>query len=61
MNHDEPKAAEPAGIAEVRYSLKDMLKELKAERSSTAFAMEKLEQTEIAKLIKARKPRRKNA
>ncbi|MDB6168220.1 MAG: hypothetical protein JWM88_1084 [Verrucomicrobia bacterium] len=43
-------------IAGVRYSLPDMLAELKVERAAAAFAMEKLEQSEIQKLFKA--PRR---
>ncbi len=39
-------------IAEVRYSLPQMLEELKAERAASSFAMEKLDQTEIGKLFK---------
>lgn len=45
-------------IAEVRYSLPDMLSELKAERAASGFAMEKLDQHEIGKLFKAKAPRR---
>ena len=44
--------------AEVRYSLPEMLEELKAERSTGTFAMEKLDQTEIGKLFKAKVARR---
>ena len=51
--------AAPAVIAEVRYSLPHMLKELEAERTASAFAMEKLGQTEITKLFKGRKPTRR--
>lgn len=45
-------------IAEVRYSLPQMLDELKAERAASTFAMEKLDQAEIGKLFKARGGRR---
>jgi hypothetical protein len=45
-------------LAEVRYSLPEMLAELDAERGSATFAMEKLEQAEIGKLFKAKRPAR---
>jgi hypothetical protein len=45
-------------IAEVKYSLPDLLNELKAERSAGSFAMEKLDQSEIGKLFKAKPTRR---
>ena len=45
-------------IAEVKYSLPDLLSELKAERATGTFAMEKLDQNEIGKLFKAKAPRR---
>ena len=41
-------------LAEVKYSLPEMLEELKAERAASSFAMEKLDQTEIGKLFKAK-------
>jgi hypothetical protein len=50
-------SAPPAGqtlLAEVRYSLPDMLEELKAERAAGSFAMERLDPTEIKKLFKAK-------
>jgi len=47
-----------AAINEVRYSLPQLLEELKAERSTGSFSMEKLDQTEIGKLFKAKAPRR---
>ena len=56
-----PADSSPApvvAIAEVRYSLPEMLHELKAERAASTFAMEKLDQHEIGKLFKARTPRR---
>ena len=56
-----PKPAEaPRAVVltEVKYSLPEMLAELEAERSSASFAMEKLDQAEIGKLFKAKKPNR---
>ena len=55
-NSRDPVAA-PAVLTEVKYSLPDLLRELKTERAAGSFAMEKLDQTEIGKLFKA-KPRR---
>lgn len=58
----EPSAESPAPappvIAEVRYSLPQLLEELKAERATSTFAMERLDQTEIGKLFKAKPLRR---
>ncbi len=45
-------------IAEVRYSLPQMLAELKLERTTGQFAMEKLDQNEIGKLFKSKSSRR---
>ncbi len=47
-----------AQVAEIRYSLPELLEELKAERAVGSFGSEKLEQTEIGKLFKAKAPRR---
>jgi hypothetical protein len=48
-------------IAEVKYSLPDLLSELKAERAASSFAMEKMDQQEIGKLFKAKaSPRAKS-
>lgn len=58
MSSSTPKSRPSSGIAEVRYSLPEMLNELKAERAASGFAMEKLDQHEIGKLFKARTPRR---
>ncbi len=55
------KAAQPPKtilLTEVKYSLPEMLAELDAERSSASFAMEKLDQAEIGKLFKAKRPNR---
>lgn len=55
----EPRRPEPfTVIREVRYSLPELLQELKGERASSAFGMEKLDQTEIGKLFKAKPTRR---
>jgi hypothetical protein len=55
---DDPTAVPPLVIAEVRYSLPQMLRELAVERSSGTFSMEKLDQAEIGKLFKAKATRR---
>jgi hypothetical protein len=52
-----PAAPKSAMMAEVRYSLPDMLAELEAEKGSASFAMEKLDQAEIGKLFKSKKQR----
>jgi hypothetical protein len=44
--------------AEIKYSLPELLEELKAERATGTFAMEKLDQTEIGKLFTTKAPRR---
>ena len=54
------RAPERHHIAEVRYSLPAMLEEVKADRAASGFAMEKLDQTEIGKLFKAKTPRAKS-
>lgn len=57
----EPAPAVPRlNIAEVRYSLPDMLAEIKIERAASTFAMEKLDQHEIGKLFKGKAPRAKS-
>jgi hypothetical protein len=57
---EEAPAAPPPSlqIAEVRYSLPELLSELTVERAAGTFAMEKLDQTEIGKLFKAKVQRR---
>lgn len=54
-----PSAPAPAtGLAEVRYSLPELLREIAQERSSHAFAMEKLGHAEIGKLFSQPRKRR---
>ncbi|HEX2853581.1 MAG TPA: hypothetical protein VHO24_10100 [Opitutaceae bacterium] len=59
MNTHSAAGAPPAIVLrEVKYSLPEMLNELKAERSLGALASEKLDQAEIGKLFKPKTPRR---
>jgi hypothetical protein len=51
-----PAPATPPVLTEVKYSLPDLLAEIEAERGSASFAMEKLDQAEIGKLFKSKKP-----
>ena len=46
------------GLAEVRYSLPDLLRDVQVERNAAAYAFEKLDQLEIAKLFKKNRLRR---
>lgn len=52
-----PLVHDPA-LMGVRYSLPQLLREVQLERNAPAFAMEKLEQVEIAKLFQKNRPRR---
>jgi hypothetical protein len=59
----DPETSAPAGappkstvLSEVKYSLPDLLAEIEAEKGSASFAMEKLDQAEIGKLFKSKKP-----
>lgn len=60
---NEKSAAPKEAIAEIRYSLPELLAELKLDRTTGSFSMEKLDQTEITKLFETHKKRRakKNA
>jgi hypothetical protein len=55
---DTPPAPAKALINEVRYSLPELLSELKLERTTGTFSQEKLHQVEIGKLFQNRKKRR---
>lgn len=50
-----PGFGAPVGV---RYSLPRLLRDVQLERDASAFAMEKLEQVEIAKLFQKNRPRR---
>jgi hypothetical protein len=54
-----PDAPAKIAIAEVRYSLPDLLDEIRAERANSTFGMERLDQTEIGKLFKSKTARGK--
>ncbi|PTX94243.1 hypothetical protein [Opitutus sp. ER46] len=56
MTSVKPRPRGP--VAEVRYSLADLMAELDAERNSSSMAMEKLDQQEIGKLFKNKTTRR---
>lgn len=61
MSHTPKPSPADAGapkLVGVRYSLAEMLAELKLERATGAFAMEKLGQAEIGKLFKNQAHRR---
>lgn len=45
-------------LAEVKYSLPELLAELKLERTTGTFAMERLNQMEIGKLFQTKQKRR---
>jgi hypothetical protein len=57
-NHAVPGVPPSLLLREVKYSLPEMLNELKAERSLGMLASEKLDQAEIGKLFKPKTPRR---
>jgi hypothetical protein len=56
--NDAPAAPKASVLAEVRYSLPELMAEIEAEKGSAGFAMEKLDQSEIGKLFKSKKPTR---
>lgn len=54
-----PEPTSPLGaVAEVRYSLPALLREVEIERAAPIFAMEKLDQAEIKKLFPRNNRRR---
>jgi hypothetical protein len=55
---DSAPEPEAPAFAEVRYSLPALLREVKRDRASTAFAMEKLDQTAITSLFEQQRARR---
>jgi hypothetical protein len=52
----EANAAMP--LAEVRYSLPELLRDVKLDRSSSLFSMEKLDQDTISRLFEQHQNRR---
>ncbi|MEX0323927.1 MAG: hypothetical protein AB3N63_17345 [Puniceicoccaceae bacterium] len=59
--NEEPTAEEgsTAGLAEVRYSLRDLIDEVQAEREGSSIGQEIVDQTEISKLFDRRKKGRR--
>ncbi len=58
VSDESPHSAGMPLINEVRYSLPELLSELKLERTTGTFSQEKLHQVEIGKLFQNRKKRR---
>jgi hypothetical protein len=54
----ETPSAPQTLLAEVKYSLPDLLAEIANERATGSYGMEKLEQQEIQKLFKSKPTRR---
>jgi hypothetical protein len=56
----QPKPEEDSGspFAEVRYSLPELLRDVKIDRSSSLFSMEKLDQDTISRLYEQQNSRR---
>jgi hypothetical protein len=46
------------GLAEVRFSLPDLLRDVQNERNTSAMASDKIDQAEIAKLFQKNRTRR---
>jgi phosphate uptake regulator len=56
MAKDEASAqAAIGGLQEVKYSLRDIMEEVKAERESSTIGQEIVDQTEISKLFNRKK------
>lgn|GEM_PF-5798192 len=58
---DNPSSPDPsiAMVREQRYSMRQMLREVDAERIDTALGQEKLEQADIAKLFRRNTPKKR--
>jgi hypothetical protein len=61
MNPPGPDDSPPPPLAEVRFSLGELLREIKAERRAGSFAHEKLDRHEIRTIFKTRLRREKRA
>jgi len=53
-----PEADSASPFTEVRYSLPELLKDVKMDRSSSQFSMEKLDQDTISRLYEEHNSRR---
>ena len=54
----KPDEAPPSVFAEVRYSLPELLRDVKLDRTSSLFSMEKLDQDTISRLYEQQNSRR---
>jgi hypothetical protein len=54
MNPEPEVVPAPRMLTELRFSLAELLRELKAERAAGSFAMEKLNRHEIATIFRDR-------
>lgn len=52
------KSGTTFGLAEVRFSLPDLLRDVQEERTTSALASDKIDQVEIAKLFLKNRTRR---
>jgi hypothetical protein len=54
---EEPTASDSSstGLSEVRYSLRDLIEEVQAEREGSSIGQEIVDQSEISKLFNRRK------
>lgn len=61
MTDQDPNTidAAAAGLAEVRYSLRDLIEEVQAEREGSSIGQEIVDQSEISKLFDKRKKGRR--
>jgi hypothetical protein len=53
-----PESDSSSPFAEVKYSLPELLKDVKVDRSSSLFSMEKLDQDTISRLFEQNNARR---
>jgi hypothetical protein len=54
----DPQSGSASPFAEVKYSLPELLRDVKLDRSSSLFSMEKLDQDTISRLFEQHNSRR---
>jgi hypothetical protein len=55
---EKPDSASASPFAEIKYSLPELLRDVKLDRSSSLFSMEKLDQDTISRLFEQHNSRR---
>lgn len=55
---EKPDSASTSPFAEIKYSLPELLRDVKLDRSSSLFSMEKLDQDTISRLFEQHNSRR---